>query len=469
VKLLKPYNPLAYPGNRLPGFDPSHPASQSSYFSAISSGANFVNLKNGRPGVISGAGFSTSVFGQIGSVTVGDTSVGKKSSFSGIPIVNQSRILMASIFYVAAIQGSTSMSVGCSTTTNGQGWYMYIPNNSPNLQAYNGAAVNSGIPMVANVPYFAAFSASVAANNVNFCLANLSNGTVKTGTAACGSVTTADGGCIVGGDSFGQTFVGGIAAFMFSNVYLGLPQLLAWAADPWSFWYPPVQQQVMFSGLQTGQQSSVTTTYQSTSDLFSPGLGRRFEPNLAFPASSVTSTVTAAQGTYTLTGEPQVFGIGLPASQGTYTLTGEAQTLNASRSITAVEGTYTLTGESTTLGVGMPASQGNYVLTGENQSLPVGLSTKPISGVYIQTGLSQALTYTPHGTSTTGGQWTEDELTEAYNTSWKYSKKIRQVLPRSINEAAVELGRKGGLARTKNMTPVQRSQLASHAAKSRWK
>lgn len=37
-----------------------------------------------------------------------------------------------------------------------------------------------------------------------------------------------------------------------------------------------------------------------------------------------------------------------------------------------------------------------------------------------------------------------------------------------INSAAVELGRKGGLARAKKLTPDERKKSASKAAKARW-
>lgn len=79
---------------------------------------------------------------------------------------------------------------------------------------------------------------------------------------------------------------------------------------------------------------------------------------------------------------------------------------------------------------------------------------------------------TPIPSITIGGQYTEcdaDEITAAYCKAMEFALKLRQGTPLSINEAAIQLGRKGGLARTENMTPKQRSQLASHAAKTRWK
>lgn len=41
--------------------------------------------------------------------------------------------------------------------------------------------------------------------------------------------------------------------------------------------------------------------------------------------------------------------------------------------------------------------------------------------------------------------------------------------PAPKNEAAAELGRKGGSARAKAMTPEQRAEIAKKAAATRWK
>lgn len=50
-------------------------------------------------------------------------------------------------------------------------------------------------------------------------------------------------------NSSSQNFNGHIAAGMYSSKYVSQPEMLAWAADPWAFWYPPVRSPIMFSGL----------------------------------------------------------------------------------------------------------------------------------------------------------------------------------------------------------------------------
>jgi hypothetical protein len=99
------------------------------------------------------------------------------------------------------------------------------------------------------------------------------------------------------------------------------------------------------------------------------------------------------------------------------------------------------------------------------------LNYLPLSLTPSWTYTSQFLVPVPIPPVTIGGQWSDgDPLAEGYRIAWEFAKKLRQAPQlRTVSEAAVELGRKGGLARTENMTPKQRSQLASHAAKHRWK
>jgi hypothetical protein len=129
-------------------------------------------------------------------------------------------------------------------------------------------------------------------------------------------------------------------------------------------------------------------------ELFSPGLGRRFGPSLAFPAVAAANflTISAAQGTYILTGEPQILNASrsISAAQGTYILTGEPQILNASRSISAAQGTYILTGEPQILNASrsISAVRGTYVVTGQAQNLLLGRLVSAVQGSYTLNGIS---------------------------------------------------------------------------------
>ena len=112
-------------------------------------------------------------------------------------------------------------------------------------------------------------------------------------------------------------------------------------------------------------------------------------------AGAVSYTLTAAQGSYTLTG--QVVGLldlrQVSAVQGSYTLTGQAATLSYSgtvRILTAAQGSYTLTGQATAFSRArtLPAAQGSYTLTGQDATLVLTAAARLVAeqGSYTLTG-----------------------------------------------------------------------------------
>jgi len=124
--------------------------------------------------------------------------------------------------------------------------------------------------------------------------------------------------------------------------------------------------------------------------IFRPGTGPYFGLNTTLAeTTSIAYSISAAQGTYTLTGQSQTLGVGVNATQGTYTLTGQLQTLAVGMPTT--QGAYTLTGQDQTLAVGMPAAQGTYTLTGQAQTLKQGKGIAATQGVYTLTGQAQGL------------------------------------------------------------------------------
>lgn len=128
--------------------------------------------------------------------------------------------------------------------------------------------------------------------------------------------------------------------------------------------------------------------------IFRPGLGPSkglFTP-LAYTTPGIINTLSAAQGTYTLTGKAQAvnFAKSISAAQGTYTLTGEAVTLKVGKGLSAVSGTYTLTGEPQSFikTLGMPAIQGSYTLSGQSQFFAIVMPVS--SGSYSLVGQAQS-------------------------------------------------------------------------------
>lgn len=118
------------------------------------------------------------------------------------------------------------------------------------------------------------------------------------------------------------------------------------------------------------------------------GIGRDRKPSLlapsqgpsrglwaaqAFPTSGVVDTLlTAASGSFTLTGEAATFDVGMPAAFGSFTLTGEAALLGPG--IVAASGSFALTGEAATFDMKTSAAFGSFALTGEPVIFGVGLT-----------------------------------------------------------------------------------------------
>lgn len=104
-------------------------------------------------------------------------------------------------------------------------------------------------------------------------------------------------------------------------------------------------------------------------------------------------SLTAAQGSYSLTGQAAGlrYGRKLAAGQGSYALTGQTVGLaysGAARILTAAAGSYSLTGQSVTLRAGrkLVAAQGSYAITGQSALLKRGLKLAAGSGTYAITG-----------------------------------------------------------------------------------
>lgn len=182
-----------------------------------------------------------------------------------------------------------------------------------------------------------------------------------------------------------------------------------------------------------GTSSSVSSIGSGTAGLYAPKLGPndRFKPSLAFPPSSVSVlTITAAQGSYSVTGNaqtlfnekatyagrgaPKLFSPGLnkgfkpqlsfppvqtgaslslTASQGTYTVTGVSTTVNSSRSVAATKGNYVVTGVAATPNAGrsISATQGTYAVSGKPQTLNRGIVLTATQGSYTLSGATVTL------------------------------------------------------------------------------
>lgn len=237
--LLKRPSPFAFPGG-LPGFDPSHPAAMGTLFSGASSpGGSFTSILNGKPGTKNGTP-TTSIFGAIGPQT---SFLGNSDNATfAFPATAFSALTMAAIFTLSTVTGLAAYimhnaaggSTGIGTGIGASATLGLVCNNVGNANS-----LGSSVAISLGVPYFAAVSVFSSTLAVAV-LKNLQTGQITTFTGAPPAAATAGDGNIYIGNRGTNTrqLGGGVAAAMWSSSFTNLPTLIAWAQDPWSFWYP---------------------------------------------------------------------------------------------------------------------------------------------------------------------------------------------------------------------------------------
>lgn len=228
-RLIRP-NPLAYPAGATPGIDLSHPAANKLVVSALAQGRSFVNLASGVPLTVSGIGASSVTDGAIGRATY--FSGVQTCSIAGPNTVTQNKTFAAILRPIAPGAGYAGI-VNIYDGSGDEG--LYLHNNG--VVCYASSDNNPAMFLANNVPYFIAVSCS--GSNFYYVVRNLNTGAVQTATiTGSGPFVRPDSFIYVGEDGVNNASQSYVAAAAYSNSALSLPQLLQWAADPWSFWYP---------------------------------------------------------------------------------------------------------------------------------------------------------------------------------------------------------------------------------------
>lgn len=244
LRPLRNPNPLGFPGGVRPGFDASHAAAKQIKFSGVSRGANFGSILKGTVGSLTGT--PTSAINAFCGVATNYSASTMNSAFAGFTTNTPAAFTFAVICVPVTLGGATQLIItdgasGSSAGTQGIGfngsnkWTVGI-GSTPTF-----IATSSTPAVVANTPYFIAVS-ELGGTGYNIVVSNLRTGqttsevvatataiSVWTGTFNVGNQNAANGA---------RVFQGLIAAVMCSEGYLSVPQLLQWAQDPWSFWYP---------------------------------------------------------------------------------------------------------------------------------------------------------------------------------------------------------------------------------------
>lgn len=129
------------------------------------------------------------------------------------------------------------------------------------------------------------------------------------------------------------------------------------------------------------------------------GANRRLRRRVwALSRPLVNYTITAAQGSYTLTGQAATFARTyiVVAAQGSYTLSGQTANTLQGYLVTADQGSYSLTGQAATFSRTyiLVAGQGSYSLSGQDAAFSQGYGLIAEQGSYALTGQSATLLQT---------------------------------------------------------------------------
>lgn len=265
--ILRRNTPFSFPAGRNPGIDLSHIAAGIPRFSGIASGnGSFINLMTGAPGTVAGTPTAVSD-GYLGRATNFATST-DAVTFSGNPAVLDSVVTFGAIALFTSITGNQG--IFNSATVGADGWLFYV-SNQLTLFA-NNSTVSSGTNLVGNIPYF--LICSTNSSVTNFLWMRLDNGVVSTATTSSLTSLTSNGTYKVASDNFGNATNSRLAAVMFSaGIFMSISQMLQWAQDPWSYWYPGLRDQLLFKGIQGSQSAPPVITPSPGGNLMMMGMG----------------------------------------------------------------------------------------------------------------------------------------------------------------------------------------------------
>lgn len=234
-------NPLAYPAGYAPGFDPNHMASKKPMFSGVASAGGFVNILRGQVGVAVNAPVF-SLMGHVGSsIEYPGSGATHTHTFSGNSTVKAEAHTVAAVTRMSSMPGSTAVIFSSSGGNAGEQLFVTATTGIIKLSGVSGAGGTSPtIGMEANTPQLIIASNSGSGGVSNYLVMNLLTGVIKTDvqTASTGG-NAPDGVYAIGNTtSSPRSLSGRVAAVAFTHSFMSIPELLQWAADPWSFWYP---------------------------------------------------------------------------------------------------------------------------------------------------------------------------------------------------------------------------------------
>jgi hypothetical protein len=403
---------LTRPSILLPKPRSNHPLLRGNRLLALALGhSRMFDFVGGNFGTLSGTS-QAAVKPRIGA-TIGILSTGNGDNlFSPKPAIAPSQITIAAIGTVAA--SAANNFVGMSLRSNNVGYRLDTTSAASPILSLTKASVvqiSSGIALTAGVPYAVAVSHDKTTGNTNFVVRDLLTGRVRiaTTTNTQNPVTSNTGWCV--GRGVNTSANNNIALCLISLCFLPITALIAWSADPWGLFEPVTvdvhSQQAGVGGSPytlTAAQGSFTLTGQAANLLFGRKLSAA-QASFAFTGQAANllygRKIVAAQASFSLSGQSAslLFGRRLMAGQASFTLTGQPATLSYngvnSYTLVAASGSFSASGQPANLLYGrrLSASQGSFAFSGQaaglraNRVLPAGYAS------FSLTGNPAALTY----------------------------------------------------------------------------
>lgn len=401
--LLRRPNLLAYPGGT-PGFDPSHVAAAGVTLSAVSVGANMVDLLTGKSGVRTST--PTAAIDGIGGV--GTTFAGAQNlAFSGKPTGNFFTQCTIAAIFLDGGSAATQRGVVAAATNGSSTTYPYLGTSAANHTygyARQGTAqiVTALTVMPSNIPHLLIGSDVGGTGGARAILIkNLLTGQIWTATDTGGTtVVGVDGAYNIGSRGAGSLplLTGDkVFAAMVSNRFTTMAQMLQWAQDPWAFWYPKFD---FAQSLATASGGGAVSGTLATTD---------------------TTDIAAFLGTVDIQGI-----------------------------LSAIENPD------------VASFLGNFITSGtlsvtELSDIAAFFGSPSISGTLAATEAADILSFIEAAAG--GGRWFKDPFRPTER---------RVTHSDAVNKAAAVLSKMGGIARAQALTANQRSNIASKAAQARW-
>jgi hypothetical protein len=232
MAIILPFRPtwLVFPGT-IPGINPAHPASSKAALCCIASNGTYIDLLS--TGGLTRSGTATPAIDSLVGPSTGGAALFSKA------IKNDSSSVTFAAIFRSTVDNNGFRGI-LNFNSSFSGIYLQGPGAAPPTQVelWNTAGFFASPAVLTPFPRAFFIAISSDATGTRYIATDLATGKISTGTNARVYTTSAGDTTLLVGNDNGDPSLCNVAAAMYSKTSLSVPQLLAWANDPWSFWYP---------------------------------------------------------------------------------------------------------------------------------------------------------------------------------------------------------------------------------------